>query len=112
MSIISGNALLLKGGSEALHTNRILHRLVEEALEKYVPKETIFLLNSNENIDDLLMLDKDYIDLIIPRGSSKLVQEIQEKSKSIPVIGHLEGKCHVYIDKDADARMAIEIGKF
>ena len=103
---------MLKGGSEAANTNKILHRLVQNSLEKYVPKESIVLLNSREEISDLLELDSQYIDLIIPRGSNSLVKSIQNKSKSIPVLGHAEGICHVYIDKEADPDMAIKLGWF
>ena len=110
MSISSGNALLLKGGSEASNTNKLLHKLVQDSLEKYVPRDTISLLNSREEINDLLDLDAKYIDLIIPRGSNSLVKNIQEKSKSIPVLGHAEGICHVYIDKDADPEVALKVG--
>lgn len=109
LSISSGNALLLKGGSEASNTNRILHKLVQESLSKFVPKETISLLNSREEINDLLELDSKYIDLIIPIGSKSLVDYIQKKSKLIPVLGQAEGVCHVYIDKDADLKTAVNI---
>jgi len=109
LAISSGNALLLKGGSEASNTNKILHRLAQESLEKYAPKETICLLNSREEIDDLLELDSKYIDLIIPRGSNTLVKNIQKKSKSIPVLGHAEGICHVFVDKDADPDLAVKV---
>jgi delta-1-pyrroline-5-carboxylate synthetase len=112
LSIVSGNSVLLKGGSEALNTNKILHKLVIESLGKYVPKEAVILLNSNEELDDLLALDAEYIDLIIPRGSSKLVRRIQEKSRKIPVLGHVEGICHVFVDKDADKDIAVEIGNY
>jgi len=110
LSIVSGNSVLLKGGSEALNTIKILHKLVIESLGKYVPKETVIMLNSNEELDDLLALDAEYIDLIIPRGSNKLVRRIQEKSRKIPVLGHVEGICHVFVDKDADKDIAVEIG--
>ena len=111
MCISSGNALLLKGGSEAFHTNKILHKLVQDSLETFVPRETISLINSREEINDLLKLDNKYIDLIIPRGSNDLVRNIQEKSKSIPVLGHAEGVCHVYVDEDADPEVALKTGK-
>jgi len=110
LSIVSGNSVLLKSGSEALNTIKILHKLVIESLGKYVPKETVIMLNSNEELDDLLALDAEYIDLIIPRGSNKLVRRIQEKSRKIPVLGHVEGICHVFVDKDADKDIAVEIG--
>lgn len=112
LCISSGNGLLLKGGSEALHTNKILHKLVQDSLEKYVPKETITLLNTREEIKDLLELDSKYIDLIIPRGSNELVKNIQKNSKSIPVMGHAEGICHVYIDSDADLETAVKVGEY
>lgn len=109
LSISSGNGLLLKGGSEAKHTNQILHKLAQDALEKYVPRETIALLNTREEINDLLALESKHIDLIIPRGSKQLVQSIQKNSKSIPVLGHADGICHVYIDKDADVETALRV---
>jgi len=111
LCISSGNGLLLKGGSEAFHTNQILHKLVQDSLEAYVPRETISLINSREEIDDLLKLDSKYIDLIIPRGSNELVKNIQDKSKSIPVLGHAEGVCHLYVDVDADPEKVIKISK-
>lgn len=111
LSISSGNGLLLKGGKEASHTNKILHKLAQDALEQFVPRETISLLNTREEISDLLELDSKYIDLIIPRGSNELVKNIQENSKSIPVMGHAEGICHVYIDKEADPETALKVGK-
>jgi delta-1-pyrroline-5-carboxylate synthetase len=101
---------LLKGGHEAYHTNKLLHELVQEALEPLAPRDTISLLNSREEINDLLQLDNSYIDLIIPRGSNQLVRHIQKNSKFIPVLGHSEGVCHIYIDKDADIENAIKIG--
>ncbi len=111
MAISSGNGLLLKGGSEAANTNKILHKLAQDALEQYVPRETIALLNTREEINDLLQLDAKYIDLIIPRGSNQLVRSIQKNSKSVPVLGHAEGICHVFIDKDADPDTALRLSE-
>ena len=102
---------MLKGGSEAANTNTILHKLVQDALEQYVPRDTISLLHTREAINDLLELDSKYIDLIIPRGSNQLVSTIQKNSKSIPVLGHAEGICHVYLHKDADPNLAVKVGK-
>ena len=95
-----------------MHTNKVLHRLVQDSLEKYVPRETIILLNTREEIKDLLELDSKYIDLIIPRGSNDLVKHIQKNSKSIPVMGHAEGICHVYLDADADPDVALKVGMY
>lgn len=108
LCISSGNGLLLKGGSEAYHTNKVLHELVQDSLETYVPRETISLVNSREDINDLLKLDSKYIDLIIPRGSNELVKNIQDKSKSIPVLGHADGVCHLYVDEDCDPEIALK----
>ncbi len=66
-------------------------------------------MNTREEINDLLELDSKYIDLIIPRGSNQLVKNIQKNSKSIPVLGHAEGICHVYVDKDADPEIALKV---
>ena len=111
MSISSGNGLLLKGGKEAANTNKLLHKLAQDALEQFVPRDTIQLLNTREEISDLLELDSKYIDLIIPRGSNELVKNIQQNSKSIPVMGHAEGICHVYVDKEADPETALKVGE-
>ena len=110
LSISSGNGLLLKGGKEASNTNKILHKLAQDALEQYVPRDTISLLNTREEISDLLELDSKYIDLIIPRGSNELVKNIQQNSKSIPVMGHAEGICHVFIDTEANPEIALKVG--
>ena len=108
LAIASGNGLLLKGGKEAKHSNKILHSIVEEALELHAPKETVSLVETRDEIAELVKLGKE-IDLIIPRGGNSLVQSIQSQAKGIPVMGHADGICHVYVDKDADMEKAVEI---
>uniref|UniRef100_A0A3Q3F989 Delta-1-pyrroline-5-carboxylate synthase n=1 Tax=Labrus bergylta TaxID=56723 RepID=A0A3Q3F989_9LABR len=108
LAIASGNALLLKGGKEASHTNKILHQLTQEALSIHGVTDAIQLVSTREEVDDLCRLDK-LVDLIIPRGSSQLVRNIQRAAKGIPVLGHSEGVCHVYIDQDASIDKAIDV---
>ncbi|XP_048319471.2 delta-1-pyrroline-5-carboxylate synthase [Ziziphus jujuba] len=104
LAIRSGNGLLLKGGKEAKRSNAILHKLITSAIPDSVGKKLIGLVTSREDIPDLLKLD-DVIDLVIPRGSNKLVSQIKESTK-IPVLGHADGICHVYVDKSAKMDMA------
>ncbi|KAK3925381.1 putative delta-1-pyrroline-5-carboxylate synthase [Frankliniella fusca] len=108
LAISSANGLLLKGGKEAAHSNKLLAELVKEALAPAGVDHAVSLVSTREEISDLLSMDQ-YIDLIIPRGSSDLVRSIQQQSGSIPVMGHAEGVCHVYIDKDADLSKALKI---
>lgn len=100
--IKSGNCGILKGGSEALNTNKIMAEIVNEALSKVsdFPTNVINLIYDREDIKKMLSLDN-YIDLIIPRGSNKLVQYIKENT-SIPVLGHSSGICHIFVDESAD----------
>ncbi|GAA6214327.1 delta-1-pyrroline-5-carboxylate synthase-like isoform X2 [Lates japonicus] len=108
LAIASGNALLLKGGKEAANTNRVLHQLTQEALSMHGVREAVQLVSTREEVEDLCRLDK-MIDLIIPRGSSQLVRDIQRAAKGIPVLGHSEGICHVYVDADASIDKVIKI---
>uniref|UniRef100_A0A8C2XT82 Delta-1-pyrroline-5-carboxylate synthase n=1 Tax=Cyclopterus lumpus TaxID=8103 RepID=A0A8C2XT82_CYCLU len=108
LAIASGNALLLKGGKEASNTNRILHQLTQEALSSHGVTDAIQLVSTREEVEDLCRLDK-LIDLIIPRGSSQLVRDIQRAAKGIPVLGHSEGICHIYVDNEASIDKAIDI---
>jgi len=104
----SGNAVLLKGGSEAAKTNRILAEVISEAGEKAgLPKGWIQLLETRRDVVQMLALDE-YIDLVIPRGSNEFVRYIMDNT-NIPVLGHADGICHVYIDGDADLDMAVNI---
>ena len=108
LCIKSGNAVVLKGGSEAHNSNRILFNLIKDAVEvDGIFKDSIQLVETREDVREMLKLDS-YIDLMIPRGSSALVKYIQENTK-IPVLGHSDGICHVYVDEDADLNMAVDI---
>ncbi|KAJ8466783.1 hypothetical protein OPV22_029335 [Ensete ventricosum] len=107
LAVRSGNGLLLKGGKEAMRSNAILHKVITGALPDFIGQKLIGLVTSRDEISDLLKLD-DVIDLVIPRGSNKLVTQIKESTK-IPVLGHADGICHVYVDKSADMEMAKHI---
>ena len=104
----SGNAVLLKGGSEATRTNKILTEIIAEASEKAgLPKGWIQLLQTRQDVAEMLALDE-YIDLVIPRGSNEFVRYIMNHT-NIPVLGHADGICHVYVDGNADLEMAVDI---
>jgi glutamate-5-semialdehyde dehydrogenase len=104
----SGNAVLLKGGSEAQHTNKILADTIRETCEKAgMPKGWLGLMETRAEVAEILKMDE-YIDLIIPRGSNEFVRHIMNNT-NIPVLGHAEGICHVYVDGDADLNMAVKI---
>ncbi|KAM7491995.1 hypothetical protein LguiA_034916 [Lonicera macranthoides] len=107
LAIRTGNGLLLKGGKEAKRSNAILHKVITSAIPESVGETLIGLVTSREEISDLLKLD-DVIDLVIPRGSNKLVSQIKTSTK-IPVLGHADGICHVYVDKYANMEMAKQI---
>ena len=107
----SGNAVILKGGSEAINSNRILAKLFRQALKiNKIDENFIQFVDSRERkmVDIMLSKMNRYIDVIIPRGGKNLVKRVQEFSK-VPIIGHLEGLCHTYIDKDAELKMATNI---
>lgn len=104
----SGNSVLLKGGSEAKETNKILAEIIEKAsVEVGIPQGWIQLLETREDVGEMLKMD-DYIDLIIPRGSNAFVKYIIQNS-NIPVLGHADGICHCYVDQEADLIKAIAI---
>jgi len=104
----SGNAVLLKGGSEAANTNKILAKVIVEATAKAgIPVGWIQLLETRQDVAEMLKIDED-IDLVIPRGSNEFVRYIMNHT-NIPVLGHAEGICHVYVDGAADIDMAIKI---
>lgn len=104
----SGNSVLLKGGSEAKHTNRILFELIKEASEKAgIPEGWIGLLESRDEVGQMLKMTKE-IDLLIPRGSNAFVSHIM-KNSDIPVMGHADGICHSYIDKSAAIALGVKV---
>jgi len=104
----SGNACLLKGGSEAENTNKILAKIISQAsIKAGIPEDWLGLLEGRQDVAEMLKAD-DYIDLIIPRGSNRFVRYIMDNT-NIPVLGHAEGICHVYVDGQADLDMAEKI---
>ena len=107
----SGNAVILRGGSEALNSNKILVSLFRKALKAYkIDPNYVQLIEKKERkyVDFMLSNMSSFIDVIIPRGGKRLVAKVQKLSK-ITTIGHLEGICHTYIDKDADLKMATKV---
>jgi glutamate-5-semialdehyde dehydrogenase len=105
----SGNATIFKGGSEALNSNRVIFDLLNEAAEstKGMPSGAFQLMETREEVNDILSMDA-YIDLLIPRGSNAFVKYMQDNTK-IPVLGHADGICHVYVDDEADLSKAYEV---
>ncbi len=106
----SGNATLLRGGSEAIHSNRALAACIQAGLlDARLPAECVQVIETTDRaaVGELLRL-KDFVDVIIPRGGKGLIERVSEESL-IPVIKHLDGICHVYIDDDADANKALKI---
>lgn len=104
----SGNSVMMKGGSEALKTNRILADIISKAsVDAGIPEGWIQLLETRSDVNEMLQLD-DSIDLIIPRGSNEFVKYIMDNS-NIPVLGHADGICHVYVDSEADLDKAVPI---
>jgi glutamate-5-semialdehyde dehydrogenase len=104
----SGNGVLLKGGSEARETNRVLADIITKATEEAgIPSNWIKLIETRADVNEMLKMD-DCIDLIIPRGSNEFVRYIMDNSR-IPVMGHADGICHCYVDEHADIDMAVKI---
>ena len=107
----SGNCAILRGGSEAYNSNKILANLFRESLKKNnIDKNCIqFIEDKNRNVVNYLLSNMSkYIDVIVPRGGKELVKKVQRLSR-INVIGHLEGLCHIYVDNDADTAMATRL---
>ena len=109
LAIKSANAVILKGGKESINTNKKILTVINSALEKVenFPKNVIQQVFTHEDVAEMLKCDK-YINLIIPRGGNKLVKFIKENTK-IPVLGHADGICHIFVDETADLDMAIKI---
>ena len=109
LALKSGNACLFKGGAEAAQTNEALYRIWRDALAQFeeVPADAALLLRTREEVSQMLALDEE-IDLIIPRGSKEFVRHVAAHSR-IPVLGHGEGVCHVYVDAAADMRKALAV---
>ena len=109
----SGNAVILRGGSEAFHSNKILSKIFKRALKKKKCDENCvqFVEHRGRNhVDYLLSSMKNHVDLIIPRGGKSLVKKVLKKSV-VSIIGHYEGLCHVFVDREADLNMAVEVVK-
>ena len=110
LAIKSGNAIILRGGSESLISNNYLAQLILESLEvASLPLSSIQIIETKDRaaVTELIQL-KDYVDVIIPRGGKSLVKKITEES-TIPVIKHLDGNCHMFVDDDANIKMALEL---
>jgi len=109
LAIKSSNAVILKGGSEAINTNLELVKIINKVLKETgeFPEGVINLIMKREEVKAMLDLD-DYIDLIIPRGSNAFVQYIQNNTR-IPVLGHADGICHIYIDEKVDPEIALRV---
>lgn len=108
LCIKSGNGAILKGGSEALNSNRVLFDVMQTAAkEACLPENCLALLESREQISELLACEG-YVDLLIPRGSNSFVRYIMDNT-NIPVMGHAAGVCHVYVDEYADLKKAARI---
>ena len=109
LALKSGNAAILKGGSEAMESNRALHEAISGAISSFeaIPPAALQLITTREQVHELLDCDES-IDLVIPRGSKDFVRHIQETSR-IPVLGHADGICHVFVAADADLDTAMRV---
>jgi glutamate-5-semialdehyde dehydrogenase len=107
LAIKSGNCIVLKGGSEAKESNRVLADIVQDAIQQFIPKDVVQLIDSRAAVAQLLN-QVGLIDVIIPRGGEKLIKYVYENSK-VPVIAHFKGLCHIFIDESADLESALAI---
>src|ERR1044071_4291729 len=107
----SGNAVILRGGSESANSSRAIHACLAAGLrEAGLPEACLQIVPTTDRaaVGYMLAGMADYIDVIVPRGGKGLIERVQREAR-VPVIGHLDGNCHAYIDKDADVRMALEL---
>lgn len=110
LCIKSGNATILRGGSEAIHCNQALAKLVKTGLAKAgLPEEAVQVVETTDRaaVGELITM-KDYVDVIVPRGGKGLIERITNEAR-VPVIKHLDGNCHVFVDADADPQKALDI---
>jgi len=111
LAIKSGNAIILKGGSEAENSNQAIYEVFRQALERCshlgVPQDAVQLISTRQQVHSLLS-QQQYIDLIIPRGSNELVRSIQAQTR-IPVLGHADGLCSIFLDQSANLERSIPI---
>jgi glutamate-5-semialdehyde dehydrogenase len=110
LCVKSGNAVILRGGSEAIRSNTAIARILRDALSgSGLPADSVSIIEQTDRkAIDCLLAAEDFIDLIIPRGGEGLIRSVAEKSR-IPVIKHYKGVCHIYVDEDADLRQAIPV---
>ena len=107
LAIKSGNAIILKGGKEAQFTNRKLFNIIDEAVKRILPAGSVSLIETREDVNDLLKLHQ-FIDLMVPRGGSALIEYVRRHA-TMPVIAHDKGLCHTYVHEDADVSSVIPI---
>jgi glutamate-5-semialdehyde dehydrogenase len=107
LAIKSGNAIILKGGKEAHHSNRKLYEVISGAVERILPAGSVSLIETREDVTHLLGLHE-YIDLMVPRGGSALIEYVR-KNATMPVVAHDKGLCHIYVHQDADQDRVIPI---
>lgn len=107
LTLRTGNAVLLKGGVEATHSNQAIVDVVRRAIDGILPVDAVQLLDGRREVNELLAMD-DLVDLIVPRGGTALVRHVQDNTR-IPVLGHASGVCHIYVHADADLERATSL---
>ncbi|MCM2349884.1 MAG: glutamate-5-semialdehyde dehydrogenase [Bacteriovoracaceae bacterium] len=107
LAIKSGNAIILKGGKEAFHSNRKLYEVIHGAIQRILPAGAVSLIETRDDVTELLKLHE-YIDLMVPRGGSALIQYVREHA-TMPVVAHDKGLCHMYVHGDADSSIVVPI---